>query len=41
MLLMRGMMTTSKLTNIYGEPNDYILEKFCKADVQNGDDWSL
>ena len=41
MLLMRGMMTTFKLTNIYGEPNDYILEKFGKADVQNGDDWSL
>ena len=38
MLLMRGMMTTFKLTNIFGEPNDYILEG--KADVKNGDDWS-
>ena len=38
MLLMRGMMATFKLTNIFGEPNDYILEKFGKADVKNGDD---
>ena len=35
MLLMRGMMTTFKLTNILGEPNDYIFEKFVKADVKN------
>ena len=35
MLLMRGMMTTFKLTNIFGEPNDYIFEKFGKADVKN------
>ena len=35
MLLMRGMMTKFKLTNIFDEPNDYILEKFGKADVKN------
>ena len=29
---MRGMMTTFRLTNIFGEPNDYILETFGKAD---------
>ena len=40
MLLMRGMMTKFMLTNIFGEPNDYILEKFDKADVKNEDDWS-
>ena len=38
MLLLRGMMTKFKLTNIFGEPNDYILER--KADVKNEDDWS-
>ena len=38
MLLLRGMMTKFKLTNIFGEPNDYILEG--KADVKNEDDWS-
>ena len=27
------------LTNISGEPNDYILE-IKEADVKNGDDWS-
>ncbi len=40
MLLMRGMMTKFMLTNIFGEPNDYILGKFGKADFKNGDDWS-
>ena len=39
MLLMRGMMTKFMLTNIFGEPYDYILEKFGKADVKNGEDW--
>ena len=29
----------SMLTNIFGEPNDYILENK-EADVKNGDDWS-
>ena len=33
MLLMRGMMTTFKLTNIFGEPNDYILETFGKNEM--------
>ena len=32
MLLMRGMMTKFMLTNNYGEPNDFILGKFGKAD---------
>ena len=41
MLLMRGMMTKFMLTNIFGEPNDYILEKFGKADVKNGDGWTV
>ena len=36
MLLIRGMMTKFKLTNIFGEPNDYILEG--KADVKNEDE---
>ena len=40
MLLLRGMMTKFKLTNIFGEPNDYTLEKFGKAEGKNGDDWS-
>ena len=39
MLLMRWMMTKVMLTNIFGEPNDYTLEKFGKADGKNGDDW--
>ena len=39
-ILMRGMMTTFMLTNIFGEPNDYTLEKFGKAEGKNGDDWS-
>ena len=34
MLLMRGMKTKFMLTNIFGEPNDYILGKFGKADVK-------
>ena len=40
MLLMRGMMTKFMLTSIFGEPNDYTLEKFGKADGKNGYDWS-
>ena len=32
MLLMRGMMTKFRLTNIFGNPIDYILGKFGKAD---------
>jgi len=40
MLLMLGMMTKLRHINIFGEPNDYILGKFGKADVNNGDDWS-
>ena len=35
MLLMRGMMTKFMLTNIFGEPNDYILGKFGKAESSN------
>ena len=35
MLLMRGMMTKFRHINIFGEPNDYILGKFGKADVNN------
>ena len=30
MLLMQGMMTKFMHTNIFGEPNDYTLEKFGK-----------
>ncbi len=40
MLLMQGMMTKFMHTNIFGEPNDYTLEKFGKAEGKNGDDWS-
>ena len=40
MLLIQGMMTKFMLTNIFGEPNDYTLEKFGKADGKNGEDWS-
>ena len=37
MLLMQGMMTKFMHTNIFGEPNDYTLEKFGKAEGKNGD----
>ena len=40
MLLMQGMMTKFMHTNIFGESNDYTLEKFGKAEGKNGDDWS-
>ena len=40
MLLMRGMMTKFMLKSIFGEPNDYTLEKFGKPDGKNGDSWS-
>ena len=44
MILMRILLICAHtiyfmLTNIFGEPNDYILENK-EADVKNGDDWS-
>ena len=44
MILMRILLICAHtinfmLTNISGEPNDYILE-IIEADVKNGDDWS-
>ena len=38
MLLMRGMMTTFKLPNIFDEPNDYILKNLASHD--NVDDFN-
>ena len=40
MLLMQGMMTKFMHTNIFGEPNDYTLEKFGKASHDYVDDFN-